>query len=262
MPTQADTIRQNLPYLRRYARALCGEQRAGDMAVRACLQTLLSAPASSDALDRRHLFRALHDVAALPQPTQAAGADSSEIVAARLDSLTPRHRQALLLIMLEGFSAADAAHVMRMDDVAAFAELLAAAKRALSEQAPTRILIIEDEPVIALDIASIVQQSGHEVVGIAATHAEAVALASAEGPGLVLADIQLADDSSGIEAVQEILASHAVPVIFVTAYPDRLLTGDKTEPTFIIRKPFEAEMLSVTISQALSTRPPTTVRAA
>lgn len=261
MPTQADTIRQNLPYLRRYARAVSGEQRAGDMAVRACLQSLLAAPANDSTIDRRLLFRALHDV--WSSPAAMAPVDPvTEVVKGRLDSLSPLQRQALVLTMLEGFSPDDAAYILRIDDEGEFARLLAAAKRELSAQPPTRILIIEDEPVIALDIASIVQQSGHEVVGIAATHAEAVALAEAERPGLVLADIQLADDSSGIEAVGEILSSHAVPVIFVTAYPDRLLTGERTEPTFLITKPFEAEQLNVTISQALSMRPAAAHRAA
>lgn len=260
MPTQADTIRQNLPYLRRYARAVSGEQRTGDMAVVACLQSLLAAPANDSAVDRRLLFRALHDV--WSSPAAMAPLDPAEVIQGRLDSLSPLQRQALLLTMLEGFSAGDAAYILRIGDEAEFSRLLAAAKRGLSAQPPTRILIIEDEPVIALDIASIVQQSGHEVVGIAATHAEAVALAEAERPGLVLADIQLADDSSGIEAVGEILGNHAVPVVFVTAYPDRLLTGERTEPTFLITKPFEAEQLNVTISQALSVRSAATHRAA
>lgn len=260
MPTQADTIRQNLPYLRRYARAVSGEQRTGDMAVRTCLQSLLAAPANDSTFDRRLLFRALHDVWSSPAAT--APLDPAEVIQGRLDSLSPLQRQALLLTMLEGFSAGDAAYILRIGDEAEFSGLLAAAKRGLSAQPPTRILIIEDEPVIALDIASIVQQSGHEVVGIAATHAEAVALAETERPGLVLADIQLADDSSGIEAVGEILGHHAVPVVFVTAYPDRLLTGERTEPTFLITKPFEAEQLNVTISQALSVRSAATHRAA
>jgi CheY-like chemotaxis protein len=263
MATLADVIKQNLPFMRRYARAVSGEQRLGDGAVRACLQALLERPPANDApFDRRLLFRTLHDVWSSPAPSVGAETGSIPIIMARLDSLSPRHRQALVLTMLEGFSPADAAYILRIGDEAEFAAMLRDARRELSAQPPTRILIIEDEPVIALDIASIVQQSGHEVVGIAATHAEAVALATAELPGLVLADIQLADDSSGIEAVKEILASHSVPVIFVTAYPNRLLTGDKVEPAFLITKPFEAETLSVTISQALSTRRPAAERAA
>lgn len=250
MPTQADTIRQNLPYLRRYARAVSGEQRTGDMAVVACLQSLLAAPANDSAVDRRLLFRALHDV--WSSPAAMAPLDPAEVIQGRLDSLSPLQRQALLLTMLEGFSAGDAAYILRIGDEAEFSRLLAAAKRGLSAQPPTRILIIEDEPVIALDIQAMVERSGHEVVGIATTHREAVDLARRQQPGLVLADIQLADDSSGIEAVNEILAHYEVPVIFITAFPDRLLTGERPEPAFLITKPFDPEILHVSIAQALA----------
>ena len=128
---------------------------------------------------------------------------------------------------------------------------LAAGKRDLREQPPTRVLIIEDEPVIALDMSHTLEAAGHTVTGIATTHREAVELARAEPPGLVLADIHLGDDSSGVEAVAEILEHYRVPVIFITAFPDRLLTGERAEPTFLITKPFDPEILSVAISQAI-----------
>ena len=70
-------------------------------------------------------------------------------------------------------------------------------------------------------------------------------------PGLILADIQLADGSSGIDAAYEILQRIYSPLIFITAYPERLLTGDRVEPTFIITKPFKPEMVKAMVSQAL-----------
>ncbi|MGH6630423.1 MAG: response regulator, partial [Burkholderiales bacterium] len=115
----------------------------------------------------------------------------------------------------------------------------------------SEVLIIEDEPIIALHIRSIVEELGHSVSGIATTHAEAVALASSHHPELVLADISLADGSNGIDAVREILEQIDVPVIFVTAYPERLLTGERPEPTYLITKPFDADVLAATIGQAL-----------
>ena len=75
--------------------------------------------------------------------------------------------------------------------------------------------------------------------------------ALADRPGLVLADIQLADDSSGIDAVKDILAEFSVPVIFITAFPERLLTGERPEPTFLITKPFQRSTVKAAISQAL-----------
>ena len=70
-------------------------------------------------------------------------------------------------------------------------------------------------------------------------------------PGLVLADIQLADGSSGLDAVDDILSIADVPVIFITAYPERLLTGDRPEPTYLVTKPFHERTVGTTISQAL-----------
>jgi len=90
-----------------------------------------------------------------------------------------------------------------------------------------------------------------DVTGVAVTRDEAVQLAMAHRPGLVLADIQLADDSSGIDAVKDILAEFSVPVIFITAFPERLLTGERPEPTFLITKPFQRSTVKAQIAQAL-----------
>ena len=67
----------------------------------------------------------------------------------------------------------------------------------------------------------------------------------------MLADIQLADGSSGIDAVKDILEQISVPVIFITAFPERLLTGERPEPTFLITKPFQPNAIRAAISQAL-----------
>ena len=121
----------------------------------------------------------------------------------------------------------------------------------ISRQIATDILIIEDEPLIAMDIEHIVQELGHRVTGIARTHKEAVELFNRTQPKMVLADIQLADGSSGIDAVKDILQANDIPVIFITAFPERLLTGERPEPTFLITKPFNPEMVKALISQAL-----------
>jgi CheY-like chemotaxis protein len=154
--------------------------------------------------------------------------------------------------VLEGFPMDQVAEILGVSTTAA-EDLYAAAKRDLRDQRPTRILIIEDEPIIALDLAGIVARNGHTVVGIATTAAEAVAMAEKESPGLILADIQLADRSSGIDAVRQIRDHMKMPVIFITAFPERLLTGEGPEPTFLITKPFDADTLNVSISQALAT---------
>ncbi len=115
----------------------------------------------------------------------------------------------------------------------------------------TSVLIIEDEPIIAVDLETLVTDLGHTVTDVARTHREALAAIAHHEPGLVLADIHLADGSSGLDAVNDILAQCNVPVIFITAYPERLLTGERPEPTFLITKPFRTEVVTAIISQAL-----------
>ena len=121
----------------------------------------------------------------------------------------------------------------------------------LASQIATNIMIIEDEALIAMDLQSLVENLGHDVQGVARTRKEAVALATEKKPGLILADIQLADGSSGIDAVNDLLNTFEVPVVFITAYPERLLTGVRPEPTFLITKPYQPAMVSAVISQAL-----------
>ena len=123
--------------------------------------------------------------------------------------------------------------------------------RELAAEIATDVLIIEDETFIALDLEGLVEGLGHRVLGVARTHKEAVALARAKRPGIILADIQLADGSSGLDAVNELLRSFEVPVIFITAYPERFLTGERPEPAFLIAKPFQPSMVSAVLSQAL-----------
>ena len=247
----------HLPFLRRYARALTGSQVHGDNFVRATLETIVAQPHEfpRDIDPRLGLYRTFHAIWSSAnidegeEPTMAI--DGAEGIAhARLARVTPLSRQALLLTSLEGFSNEDTSYLIDAtpDDVES---LVAEALAEIERQTHADVLIIEDEPIIAMDIESIVRDLGHNVTGVAVTRDEAIAQARKSPPGLVLADIQLADDSSGIEAVKDILAEFAVPVIFITAFPERLLTGTRPEPTFLITKPFQRATVKAAISQAL-----------
>jgi len=249
-------IAPHLPYLRRYGRAISGSQQSGDALVARLLETLVAHP---DAIDtggdlRIQLYRMVHDNFGLmaDQATASAEAVATEIAVAdaRLRRIPSLARQALLLSAVEGFGAEEAGRIIGRD-AASVEALIAEAMDEIDRQTRARILIIEDEPIIAMDIEMIVRELGHDVVAVATTHAEAVAEAQKHHPGLVLADIQLADNSSGIEAVQEILGSMAVPVIFITAFPERLLTGDRPEPAFLLTKPYQPATLRAAISQVL-----------
>jgi CheY-like chemotaxis protein len=170
--------------------------------------------------------------------------------AANLSALAPRARQAFLLVAVEGFTDEEAAEILDVDEEE-FSALLQEASLEISRQVATDILVIEDEPLIAMDIEEMVESLGHRVVGTARTRSEAAEIFKKTNPKMVLADIQLADGSSGIDAVNDILASSPIPVIFITAFPERLLTGERPEPAFLVTKPFNPDMVKALISQAL-----------
>lgn len=253
MNSLAKTIAPYLPFLRRFARALTGSQKRGDAYVAATLEALVADPALFDRrlspkLATYHAF--LKVWGAMPANHDTTPSEADTPADKKIESLTTRSRQVFLLSTLEDFRPADVAVLMDADE-ATVVSMLEIAGREIAAQITARVLVIEDEPLIALDIEGIVTDIGHTVVGTARTHEEATRLAAEHKPGLVLADIQLADGSSGIEAVNEILGQLNVPVIFITAYPERLLTGERAEPTFLITKPFRPEMVKAVISQAL-----------
>ena len=249
----SQAVAQHLPYLRRYARALSGSQASGDAYVAATLEALVQDPKVLDtALSTRialyRLFTKIWNSVALNG--KSSGASPSQPVERHLSQIPPKPRQAFLLVALEGLSEDDAAKVLDID-APELRELVEESGRELAAEIATDVLIIEDETFIALDLEGLVESLGHRVLGVARTHAEAVALAKAKRPGIILADIQLADGSSGVEAVNEILGDLAVPVIFVTGHPEMMLTGTKPEPAFLIAKPFTARTVKAVIGQAL-----------
>jgi DNA-directed RNA polymerase specialized sigma24 family protein len=251
----SDAIAPHIPFLRRFARALCGTQAAGDAYVGATLEAILADPDCFDAeLDPKvalyKLF--LRSWRNVPLNTHVDLPDFGEEGGANrnLAAISLEPRMAFLLSAVESFRPKEIGQTMGCSEDAA-TDLIERAGREISEQIRTSVLIIEDEPLIALDIQTLVEQLGHDVATIARTHTEAVRAALKRRPGLILADIQLADGSSGLDAVNEILGTQEVPVIFITAFPERFLTGQAPEPAFLITKPFSADSVKAVISQAL-----------
>jgi CheY-like chemotaxis protein len=246
-------VAQHLPYLRRYARALTGSQASGDAYVATTLEALLVERAILDdpaglkvALYR--LFTRIWSSISLngaPIPGALSAPDER-----KLAGIMPLPRQAFLLIALEEFDEADAARILDVD-IVTLRRLIEESGRELAAQIATDALIIEDEAFIAMELEGLIESLGHNVIGVASTHAEAIALAKKRKPGLILSDIQLADGSSGLDAVNELLRSFEAPVIFITAYPERFLTGQRPEPAFLIAKPFQPSAVSAIASQAL-----------
>jgi len=253
--TLSATVAPNLPYLRRFARALTGTQSSGDTYVGAVLESLIADPAilTSASSPRIALYQTLCKLwGSIPVNGQADSAQPQweATVQGRLSHIPGPARQVFLLSAVEGFQRRDIAEILHRGGEEVD-RLFEEANRQISEMIASDILIIEDEPLIALDIEDTITSLGHRSVGIARTHKEAVRLAREKRPQLVLSDIQLADGSSGIDAVNDILGSFDVPVIFITAFPERLLTGERPEPAFLITKPFSPEMVKALIAQAL-----------
>jgi len=247
----AESIAPHVPHLRRFARLLTGSQTAGDSAVERVLQVIAADPLQFPNLPPRlGLYRCF--LSTLTRRYRESG-PSPELLgstAARsLSALTPEGRQAFFLVSVEGFSHGETAQILDVPE-RRVAVLLAESGAEIGRQIATDVLVIEDEPLIALDLQSMLEDLGHSVV-IARTHQGAISAANAKKPGLVIADIRLADGSSGLDAVNDLLRSFTVPVVFVTAFPERLATGRGPEPTFLIRKPFRAEAVRAIVSQVL-----------
>ncbi len=117
-----------------------------------------------------------------------------------------------------------------------------------------RILIVEDEAVVAMDIRAQLEGLGYDVVGTAASAARGIELARVKAPDLILMDIQLAGERSGIEAADEIRHALNVPVVFLTAFADSVTLSKAKEvsPYGYIVKPFDEQDLKTAIEIALS----------
>jgi len=254
--TLSQQIGPYLPYLRRYARALTGSQQIGDAFVVQTLEVILEEPASFPKQHgvRAGLYRIFSTLwSAVSEQSVLAeneGDSKAPSVMRNVARLAPHSRQAFLLTTVERFARSDIAFILDVD-IQAVPALMSQAAREIAECVATNVLIIEDEALIAAELSMIVRELGHSIIGVARTHAEAKQLATQKTPGLVLADIHLADGSSGIDAVNDILEQADIPIIFITAYPEDLLTGQRPEPTFLISKPYDVEAVKATICQSL-----------
>ena len=250
----SQVLKPHLPSLRRFARALAGSQESGDAYVVALLEAILEnatmfPPGLPPKIALYRLFLKIWnsvDANAFPNFSVRGNGASRN-----LQTLTPKPRQAFLLLTLEGFQPREIASVLECD-AAEVGQLVAAADREIASQLdPADILIIEDEIFTALDLQQLVISLGHRVIGVARTHKEALTLVKRHQPQLIISDIELADGSSGLDAVNEILRGFEAPVIFVTGHSEALLTGARPEPAFLIAKPFNTETLKAVIGQAL-----------
>ena len=118
---------------------------------------------------------------------------------------------------------------------------------------PARILIVEDEQIIAADLRNKLQRLGHQVVGMAITGEEAVDMAGQLKPNLVLMDVQLEGEMSGTQAARVIQEETDTPVIFITAFPGVFIRDpdQMRQPGICIGKPFSRIQLEAAVTAAL-----------
>lgn len=117
----------------------------------------------------------------------------------------------------------------------------------------TNIVVVEDESIVSKDIQQSLKKLGYTVVGAASTGEKAVELVDEHKPDLVLMDIMLKGQMSGIEAAGMIKERHNIPVIYLTAYADEntLSKAKVTEPYGYIIKPFKEVDIHTSIEMAL-----------
>ncbi len=250
----AHQVRSLLPSLRRFSRALTGNLNLGDDTIAAMLERLVADPGSfpSDVPANVALYRLYLDAWSQRRPAALAPDDTGSAVDRKLAALSSPVKQVFLLHAVEGFSVSEVAEIMRMDR-SRVSRLIAGGAAEIGRELVSTVMIIEDEPIIAMDLETIMEDLGHEVVGVVRTRRQAVALAAEREPDLILADIELADGRTGIETVNEIVGGKSKPVIFVTAHPSIYLgaTVNRPQPVFLLSKPFSPNSVRAAVSQAL-----------
>lgn len=228
---------------RRFARVLSGSQSVGDAVIDATLRTPFPEP--SQRLDGTDLgLRTIIAQRLINVWAETSNHDPDGV------RRTPPHHVAFLLRTLEGFSTIQVAEAIGMTPEET-KYLIDRAAAEISNQLTANVLIVEDDSILAAELAMYVEKLGHHLIGSARTRDEAIHLTQTLKPQLIIADVELADGSSGIDVVRHINEQQLTPVIFITGHSEQVLTGAPGEPTFLLSKPYNPEELAALISQAL-----------
>ncbi len=252
MDAHTEAVLAQIPYLRRFARALTGTAATGDMLVADVVEAALTAPPGEAARIRTTLLRAVVEARGPLKPAERpAGCVGLHPLERALDGLPETERRVFLLVTLEALPVGEAASVLGLPDAAVRAAL-AEARTLIGDRLGASILIVEDDAVIARDLAETVSGMGHRVCGIAATPEEAMEAAADDEPTLALVDLHLANGTNGKQTVHRLRGRHAhLPVIFVTAYAEELERDRVFALDPVIRKPFTRDQIETAITQAV-----------
>lgn len=251
MDANAEQLLAHLPYLRRYARALTGDGEAGDALVGRAVEAALAAPedaglGGNSRLPLYALLNRLFDESGRTFQIEEVG----HPIKAALSLLPETQRRLYLLVNLEALPVAEAGSVLELSREEARTRMTEA-QEAVREALIASIMIVEDDAIIAYDLAETVRGMGHKVCGTAATMDAALSTAKACRPTLALMDLRLAHGDSGITTAQMLRRTSELPIIFVTAFADELQRRGLEHLGPIIRKPFTREEIERAITQAV-----------
>ncbi|MAW82727.1 MAG: hypothetical protein CMI63_21030 [Parvularcula sp.] len=246
-------FQKDLRFVRQFARAVTSDQFLGDEIAAAALQRF-DYSAVEGLPDRERqitVFRAFYDAWRSASAEGGAAFSNRSVLAARPFTAEPP-RQLVLLVDVIGLEIEKAAALIGVEPSEAKRLLSEERRRIAATQVSGTALVIEDEPVIALEVAATLETIGLKVLATARTADDAIRLANKHRPDVVMADYDLGAGRTGLDAVREITSTLPVIAIFLTAYPDDVLSGDDYEPTFILTKPFDERALRAAIVHGLS----------
>jgi CheY-like chemotaxis protein/DNA-directed RNA polymerase specialized sigma24 family protein len=252
MSLRSDEIIHHLPDLRRYAAALVGAPRRADLLVERSLERLL---AEQERVSQGHVRLALFAVLNLVHEemldAEVDRVDPLDGLHSGLLRLPVEERKVLLLATVAKFTHLETAALLRVSITEIGRRLLAARER-LRRALSFKVLVIEDEPIIAMSIAHILARMGHEVCGVAHSRRQALARDQESRPTLILADVRLRDGDNGIATVREITQRRPVPVIFVTGHAYDLVAAKQLQPALVVGKPFSPQTLEAAVRRVVA----------
>lgn len=243
-----ELVTKELPYLRRYARVISGNQMTGDLCVETLLLEHVITPQASDAhlpKDRIELFALLDEI--LVNFAPAPSLTEPNTAFQRLSFLS---RRALFLTAVEQLdpTAVEMILKVRPHDLTV---IMNETEKRLASSLATDVLIVKGTGRIALQLQEIVESLGHRIIAQANTRGDAVREARATRPGLMLVESQLADGSSGFGALDDIRKFHKAPSIVITSLQDRMRIGRDNEPAFLVSTPLQVDHVKSVICRAL-----------
>lgn len=166
-------------------------------------------------------------------------------------NLPPVSEQMLLLCDFVGFSVEEGADLLDLTPEQGAVEL-EEGRKLTRNLAPLPVLILEDHGLIAQDLSDIIGETGLSVIGTVANEADAKKACRQNWPDIIVSDQMLEGGDTGLQAIERLRADGDFAAIYVTAYPDEVLTGLEDEPAVIVAKPFKPEAIRAALGYTVA----------